>query len=76
MKKTRERLDRVRAMINVGIVTRERACDSKQSYPNRNDARHAAKGIFAKTGRETATYRCEFCGLWHITKFRHGEEAA
>lgn len=61
-------------MVERGIITREKACDHKRAYPSQNDARHAAKAVERKTGRMATTYRCEFCRLWHVTKFKHGEE--
>lgn len=77
MKRTREALDRVRRMIDVGLVTREKSCERKERFsslasprrnrictsrhPGLNDARHAVKHVEHRTG---------------VSKLRHGEEAA
>lgn len=68
--------ERAHAMVEAGLITRDQCCDHKRAYVSRNDARHAAKAVSKKTGRMATTYKCEFCGLYHVTKFKHGEESA
>lgn len=76
MKPVRRDSERAQRMVEHGIITREKSCDHKQSFPNQNDARHAAKAVFRKTGRQAATYKCSFCHEYHVSKFKHGEEEA
>lgn len=76
MKRTRERLERAWAMVRAGIVRKERACDGKAAYPNKNDVRHDAKLVFKRTGRVAVTYKCEWCAHFHLSKLKHGEEVA
>ena len=66
---------RAQALVASGAISEKRSCLSKVSYPTLNDARHAAKGVFAKTGRNCTTYACQFCAHWHCTKAKHGEES-
>lgn len=76
MKRTREALDRVRRMIDVGLVTREKSCERKERFSSLNDARHAVKHVEHRTGRDAVTYKCAFCAGWHVSKLKHGEDAA
>jgi len=66
---------RAQAMVEHGIITRERSCEQKRAYGHRNDALHAAKAIFRKTGRQADPYKCPFCTQYHVTKLRHGDYA-
>jgi hypothetical protein len=66
--------ERAHAMVEHGVITRDKACDHKRVYYNKNDARHGAKAVARKTGRLATYYRCEFCRNYHVTKFKHGEE--
>jgi hypothetical protein len=68
--------ERAHAMVEHGLITREEACEHKRVYLTQNDARHAAKAVSRKTDRMATTYKCEFCQHYHVTKFKHGEEAA
>jgi hypothetical protein len=65
---------RAQALIASGAITERRSCLSKVSYPNRNDALHAAKAVANKTGRKTSVYSCGFCRGFHVTKAKYGEE--
>jgi hypothetical protein len=65
---------RAERMVEAGIITERDACTGKATFFHKNDARYAAKQIFRKTGRSASTYRCPFCGNWHVTKQRHGED--
>lgn len=67
-------VERANELVRVGAISERRSCISKVSYPNRNDAKHAAKAVANKTGRETDTYSCVFCRGWHVTKAKHGQE--
>ena len=67
-------LARASELVRVGAISDRRSCIYKVSYPTLNDARHAAKGVFAKTGRNCTTYACQFCKGWHTTKMKYGED--
>ena len=61
-------------MVKHGCISEKRSCLSKVSFPNRNDAIHAAKAVANKTGRETSVYSCSWCSGWHVTKAKWGEQ--
>ncbi len=74
-----ERVARARALAERHIITRSRACTSKQRYATKNDARHAAKALSRTSERAVQIYKCPFpaCNSgYHLTICRHGEEAA
>ncbi len=72
----RPNLARAAEMVEHGVIRAEDACTGKQAFASKNDARHHAKHVAKRTGRDASYYRCAFCGQYHITKFRHGEDAA
>lgn len=76
MRVPRRDTDRAQALVACGKITREKSCEHKQSFPNQNDARHACKNVFAKTGRQAVSYKCQFCQQYHVSKLKHGEDAA
>ncbi len=76
MKHQHRDTDRADVLVSHGIITREDACDKKQRFVALNDARHAAKSVFQRTGRTATTYKCSFCDGWHVTKLKHLEESA
>lgn len=48
---------------------RERACSGKRSYPTRKAARKAADASatqYRQSVKSWGTYRCWFCGMFHI----------
>jgi len=45
--------------------TRERMCIRKRRYRSPGDALDAA--LLAGVERQRSTYRCRFCGFWHLT---------
>lgn len=67
---------RASCLVASGAITRERACESKQRYERQKDAKAAAKSLAKDIGRPVTTYHCAFCGGHHLTKVRHGEDAA
>jgi hypothetical protein len=68
--------DRAEALARHGAITRERACASKHRFETQRDARTKAKHVSREIGRPVATYHCPFCDGHHLTKLRHGEDAA
>jgi hypothetical protein len=68
--------ERAEALARHGAITRERACQSKHRFETQRDARTKAKHVSREIGRPVATYHCPFCDGHHLTKLRHGEDAA
>jgi hypothetical protein len=68
--------ERAEALARVGAITRERACASKHRFATQRDARTKAKHVSREIGRPIETYHCPFCDGHHLTKLRHGEDAA
>lgn len=66
-------VERANELVRVGAISERRSCLSKVSYPNRNDAKHAAKAVANKTGRATDIYSCVFCRGFHVVKARHDQ---
>ena len=46
---------------------RERACTSKNRYASRSEAEEAILLSAEHGTRGLRTYRCEYCGGWHLT---------
>jgi hypothetical protein len=44
---------------------RQRACTRKRRYRTQGDALDAA--LLAGVERQRSAYRCQICGLWHLT---------
>lgn len=66
---------RAEAMVAHGVITKAESCDRKTGY-SRNEARHRAKIVARRTNHRTTTYKCAFCGQYHVAKIKFGEEAA
>ena len=47
---------------------RARSCTGKRRYRTAKGAGTAAENATAITGDKLRTYRCVFCGGWHLTK--------
>ena len=62
-----ERLDE---MIAHSAIRVEDACRRKARYPTQNDARHAAKAVAARKRKDMKTYKCTWCGHYHISTDR------
>lgn len=67
---------RAATLVAQGSIRRAEACEGKAAHATQNDARHAAKLVFASTGHRCATYKCPFADHYHVTKLKHGEDAA
>ncbi len=70
----RPNLARAIEMVQRGVIRASDACEGKMTFFSKNDARHHAKEIAQKTGRNASAYRCPFCSGYHVTKFRHLED--
>lgn len=45
---------------------RQKQCGDKQRYSDIKAAKSAAVLLFFRTGEKLTSYRCKFCGCWHI----------
>lgn len=62
----REASKRASTLVQVGAVPPERFCAGKERFPSRNDARHAAKSVWARYAKQMHPYRCPECGWHHL----------
>lgn len=59
-------------LVQLGVITEDRACQSKVAYYARNHAKASAKEQQRK-GRMVRLYRCPFGDHWHLTKTNEEE---
>lgn len=72
---TRQASKRASTLVRVGAVPPAAFCLGKESYGSRNDARHAAKMIRERFGKNLHEYRCPRCQtVWHLATTEHKEE--
>lgn len=62
----REASKRASALVAVGAVPPASFCLGKQVFPNRNDAKHAAKVIRQRDGKQMHPYTCPRCSFVHL----------
>lgn len=55
---------------------RDRSCGDKRAYGHQLEARDAILQIAKKRGPQLVEYRCEYCGLWHLTSKIDEEKTA
>lgn len=58
--------ERIAGLVSAGVITKERACDSKRLFFERNHAKASCKKMALVYGRKFAPYRCPFGDHWHI----------
>jgi hypothetical protein len=57
--------DRMRDLVAVGVITRERSCDGKQAYRTMEYAESRAK-LLKRKGIDRRAYFCVFCHNYHL----------
>lgn len=63
----REERRRADAAVERDAARRNRACESKNRYASRAEAEEAIASCAAYGRRGLHSYRCDYCGGWHLT---------
>lgn len=58
---------RERTQAEHDAAVRTKACESKQRYASRHEAESTAAACEAHGSPKLYTYKCPYCGGWHLT---------